>query len=94
MSDLVDTMAVVQNFKEGGVLLSGGNRSATVDAKRLWRLSIFFCLCAAITWTVWLWPLKKQGWLTLFVWGERFDFPFILMKLAIGNCLPGIVAVI
>jgi membrane protease YdiL (CAAX protease family) len=55
---------------------------------------MFFLLSAALAWTVWLWPLKAQGSFTLFVLGSQFKFPFLLVKLVIGNCMPGILAVI
>jgi membrane protease YdiL (CAAX protease family) len=68
--------------------------TAAANAKSLWPLSIFFCLSAAFSWTIWLWPLKQQGWLWVNVLGARFDFPFVLIKLVIGNCVPGILAVV
>jgi membrane protease YdiL (CAAX protease family) len=68
--------------------------SALPFSKPILSVGVFFCLCAVLSWTVWLWPIKIQGGLTVFVLGKRFDFPFFLIKLVIGNCLPGAVAVI
>jgi len=87
-------MTVMQSSKEGEGIGLADSGSATVNAKRLWPLAIFFCLGAVSSWIVWLWPIKQQGWLTLSILGSRFDFPFILIKLVIGNCLPGILAVV
>jgi len=75
-----------------GVVGQTGNRSA--DTKRFFPLWVFFCLSAASAWTVWLWPLEKQGSVHLFLFGWRVDSPFALIKLVIGNCLPGILAII
>ncbi len=61
---------------------------------RLWPLGIFFCLAAASTWTAWLWPVEPHGRLPLSVLGLEIKIPFFLMKLVIGNCLPGMLAVV
>jgi uncharacterized protein len=66
---------------------------APIKGERLWPLGIFFLLSAASAWTVWLWPLR-QGWLTVILFGSKFRFPLVLVKLVIGNCLPGILAVV
>lgn len=70
------------------------NNSSQSNVKRIWPLGIFFVLSAASAWTVWLWPLKREGFLTLFVLRWYFRIPFLLIKLVIGNCLPGLLAVI
>jgi len=70
------------------------NNSSQANVTRIWPLGIFFVLSAASAWTVWLWPFKRQGFLTLFVLGWHFRIPFLLIKLVIGNCLPGLLAVI
>ena len=70
------------------------NTSAPPGVTRLLPLGIFFLLSAALAWTVWLWPLKTQGSFTLLVLGTRYKFPFQFVKLVIGNCVPGILAVI
>jgi len=68
------------------------NKSAGTE--RFSPLWFFLCLSAASAWTVWLWPLQKQGSVYVFLFGWRVDFPFVLIKLVIGNCLPGIWAII
>jgi membrane protease YdiL (CAAX protease family) len=80
--------------KEGvdGSLLHSS--ATTVDTKRLWPLCIFLCLSAAASWAVWFSPIEKLGSFYIVVMGLRLDFPFLLIKLVIGNCLPGILAVI
>lgn len=64
------------------------------NAERLWPLGIFFFLAAASTWTAWLWPIEAHGRLPLSVLGLEIKIPFFLMKLVIGNCLPGMLAVV
>jgi membrane protease YdiL (CAAX protease family) len=87
-------MAGIFKTKREDCLSPVGSNSATADGKCLWSVGIFFLLSAAFAWTVWLWPLKTRGWLTLTVLGTQFKFPFLLVKLVIGNCVPGILAVI
>jgi membrane protease YdiL (CAAX protease family) len=70
------------------------NATSTVDRPRIWTLGVFFVLSAAASWTVWLWPLERQGSWILVVLGWQFKIPFLLAKLVVGNCLPGILAVI
>jgi uncharacterized protein len=67
---------------------------ATSDVKRPWPLAGFFLLSAILSWSVWLWPLQRQGWLKFVVPGWEVKIPFLLIKLVIGNCLPGVLAVI
>src|ERR1700739_2245154 len=69
-------------------------RDATSEKNvdRLWPLGIFFCLAAASAWTAWLWPVEAHGRLPLSMLGLEIKIPFLLMKLVIGNCLPGILA--
>jgi hypothetical protein len=87
-------MTAVQNFLETRNMTPLDNTSAPAGVTRLLTLGIFFLLSAALAWTVWLWPLKTQGSFTLFVLGSRYKFPFLFVKLVIGNCVPGILAVI
>ncbi len=56
-------------------------------------LCIFLGLSAALSWTFWLWPASNrvfyvsgQGW--------RFTWPLANIKLLIGNCLPGVLALV
>jgi membrane protease YdiL (CAAX protease family) len=62
-------------------------------AKGLLPLWLFLCLSAASSWTVWLWPTQQRS-VYLFLLGWRVDWPFANLKLVIGNCLPGILALI
>jgi membrane protease YdiL (CAAX protease family) len=64
------------------------------NVERLWPLGIFFCLAAGSTWVAWLWPVEIHGQLPLSILGLEIKIPFLLMKLVIGNCLPGILAVV
>jgi len=70
---------------------AANKRSRRNELARLW---IFLGLSAVVSWTVWLLPLEKQGSYYLQIFGVRIDFPFLLIKALIGNCLPGLVALI
>lgn len=70
------------------------NAPPTADENDVWPLGIFFLLSAASSWIVWLWPLARPGWLNVILFGTKFEFPLMLVKLVIGNCLPGILAVV
>jgi uncharacterized protein len=87
-------MAGIFKNKREDCLSPVGSNSATADGKRLWSLGSFFLLSAAFAWTVWLWPLNTQGAMTLFVLKWHLRIPFVLIKLVVGNCLPGILSVI
>jgi len=64
------------------------------NAERLWPLGIFFGLAAVLAWTAWLWPIEAHGRLPLSVLGLEIKIPFLLMKLVVGNCLPGMLALV
>jgi membrane protease YdiL (CAAX protease family) len=85
-------MTAVQNVLDTRNITPLDDTSAPAGVARLLPLGMFFLLSAALAWTVWLWPLKAQGSFTLFVLGSQFKF--LLVKLVIGNCMPGILAVI
>lgn len=55
-------------------------------------LPIFFALSLALSWTIWLWPLERQGSFYLVLARWRFQAPFDLTKLTIGICAPGVLA--
>jgi membrane protease YdiL (CAAX protease family) len=57
-------------------------------------VGIFFLLAAVLSWTVWLWPVDVNGRLRIFLFGFWHIIPFSLIKLLIGNCLPGLLAVL
>lgn len=56
-------------------------------------LWIFLGLSAALSWTVWLWPASNRAF---YVSGQgwRFTWPLANIKLLIGNCLPGVLALV
>jgi membrane protease YdiL (CAAX protease family) len=60
----------------------------------LWPLGIFFGVAAASAWVVWEWPVEPHSGLPFSVLGLEIKIPFFLMKLVIGNCLPGLLAVV
>jgi hypothetical protein len=57
-------------------------------------LWLFLCLSAAFSWAVWLWPLPVKGTINVVLLGWRFTLPFDIIKLVIGNCLPGVLALV
>lgn len=59
--------------------------------KPLW---LFFSVSAACSWIIWLWPLEQQGPIYPSLFGWRLGVPFALIKLLIGNCVPGILALV
>ena len=83
-------MVVMQSESVGAMR----NTAPTADVTSLWTLAVFFLLSLASSWAVWLWPLERQGSWILVVLGWQFKIPFLLAKLVVGNCLPGILAVI
>jgi hypothetical protein len=64
------------------------------DAESLRPLGIFLLLSAICSRTVWLWPIDNRERLLFFVFGIELKIPLLSMKLVIGNCLPGVLAVI
>jgi membrane protease YdiL (CAAX protease family) len=46
------------------------------------------------SWAVWLWPLETPGSFYFIVLRWRLDFPFKLLQVGIGNCLPGAIAIL
>ena len=66
--------------------------SAKPPAKLL-PLWVFLGLSAALSWTVWLLPKSHQGFYVS-VQGWRVTWPLDNLRLMIGNCLPGLLALI
>ena len=65
----------------------------SAPAKLSWTLLfLFFSLLSS--WTVWLFPYEKQGLFSIVALGLRLDFPFRLFKLLLGNCIPGVLALV
>ena len=77
---------------EGG-LRPGLNVSSKPSAGRLSALWIFLGLSAGLSWTVWLWPVPNRA-VFLNVSGWRIAWPFVNIKLLVGNCLPGLLALV
>ena len=65
----------------------------SAPAKLSWLLLfLFFSLLSS--WAVWLFPYEKQGLFSIVALGLRLDFPFRLFKLLLGNCIPGVLALV
>src|SRR5258708_5214839 len=58
------------------------------------HLWLFFCLAAACSWVVWLWPLERKRSIYVSLFGWRFDFSLTLIKFVIGNCVPGFLTLV
>jgi membrane protease YdiL (CAAX protease family) len=85
-------MRVLQKEGEGDCLVD--NTPATPDVKRIWPLGIFLSLSAALSWTVWLWPIDSHKELRLSGFGFWFKATIPFLKISTGSCLPGVLAVI
>lgn len=64
----------------------------TTASNRLFPVWSFLCLSAALSWTVWLWPVSKQAYLFITFEGWRVRWPLGNIKLLVGNALPGLLA--
>jgi uncharacterized protein len=58
------------------------------------QLCAFLCLSAALPWIVWLWPVTGQAVLHVTIRQWRINWPFANLKLLVGNCLPGLLALV
>ncbi len=56
-------------------------------------LWVFLGLSAVLSWTVWLLPTPNQAFY-LSVWGWRVTWPLNNLRLLIGNCVPGVIALV
>ena len=52
----------------------------------------FLFLCAALSWTIWSWPVDKGRFIYATFFGWRVNWPLDNLKIVVGNCLPGILA--
>jgi len=86
-------MTTIQSTDEGGANAVSDTPPAA-EVARLWPLGIFFFLSTLFSWAVWLSPIDRQSRLLLFGFGLELKVPFLLMQLVIGNCLPGLLALI
>lgn len=57
-------------------------------------LPLFLILALAASWTAWLIPFHSTGSVNLNLFNLRLTFPFVLLKLLLGNCFPGALALI
>ena len=87
-------MAVTMNPGEDKLLDPAGTAPVAAGTQSLWPLGLFFLLSAAFAWTAWWWPVNENRRLIIFILGWNIKIPFHLLKLLIGNCLPGVLAVI
>jgi len=85
-----EAKAIVENLHR---LMTEENISHKRKGAGLLQLWLFLCLSAASSWTIWLWPTQQRS-VYLFLFGWRVDWSFANLKLVIGNCLPGIIALV
>lgn len=62
-----------------------------VGLRRLW---IFLFLCMVASWAIWLLPFGREGTFSLTVLGWHIAIPVLLVKLLLGNCVPGAIALV
>jgi len=55
---------------------------------------VFLAASAALSWTVWLWPINRRLALITTFHGWRSTWPLYNIKLMIGNALPGLLALV
>jgi len=67
---------------------------ANSSVNGLLPLWLFFSLSAVLSWTAWLWPVQQNGFVYLAFLRWRIEWPLTNLKLVIGNCLPGILALV
>lgn len=60
----------------------------------LLSLWVFLALSAALTWTVWLWPISSHTAFYVAFRGWKVVWPWANIKLLIGNSLPGLFALV
>jgi len=73
---------------------SEDNLPLSANAERLLPLWVFLALSAALSWTVWLWPIDHRLALITKFHGWRSTWPLYNIKLVIGNALPGLLALV
>ena len=66
----------------------------SANAERLLPLWVFLAASAALSWTVWLWPIDHRLALITKFHGWRSTWPLYNVKLVIGNALPGLLALV
>jgi membrane protease YdiL (CAAX protease family) len=70
------------------------DRRGLKTSRELWRLWLFLFISLIASWAIWLSQFEGEGALhfTIFQW--RITFSFHLIKLIVGNCIPGLLALI
>jgi len=63
-------------------------------AKELLPLWSFLGVSAILSWTIWIWPLDEKLFFYLSFYGWRVTWPLNNLKLVIGNCMPGMLALV
>lgn len=81
-----------QNSKE--LERSEGDLQSRTNAESLLPLWLFLAASAALSWTVWLWPVDHRLALITRFHGWRSTWPLYNVKLVIGNTLPGLLALV
>ncbi len=54
----------------------------------------FLAISAAFSWTMWLWPVSAGSYVFLNFRGWQVNWPVSNIKFLIGNCLPGLIALV
>jgi membrane protease YdiL (CAAX protease family) len=54
----------------------------------------FLAISAAFSWTMWLWPVSAGSYVFLNFRGWQVNWPASNIKFLIGNCLPGLIALV
>jgi membrane protease YdiL (CAAX protease family) len=73
---------------------SEDNLRLGANAEGLLPLWVFLALSAALSWTVWLWPINHHLALITKFHGYRSTWPLYNIKMVIGNALPGLLALV
>jgi membrane protease YdiL (CAAX protease family) len=73
---------------------SEDNLPLSANAERLLPLWVFLALSAALSWTVWLWPIDHRLALVTKFHGWRSTWPLYNIKMMIGGALPGLLALV
>jgi uncharacterized protein len=74
--------------------IEGGIQSAATPSGTIFSIWCFLALSAAVSWTVWLWPISEQTYLYVSLGPWRVNWPLSNVKDLIGNALPGVIALI
>ena len=71
-----------------------GNSALSENAESLLPLWVFLAASAALSWTVWLWPIDHRLVIVTNFYGWRITWPLYIQKMVIGNALPGLLALV